>query len=161
MNKCWISQLLINQIIEEIEKWDPLETGGVLMGYIASNNDVVVTELIACGSNATHRRYSFEPEQEFQLEEIAGIHASTDGKTTYLGDWHSHPKSSPGLSFIDKRTLTNIALTKESQCPFPVMMIAGSKPKKWDFNTVRFVSGRKVLWPMTKCELESLELKID
>ncbi|UTW02813.1 Mov34/MPN/PAD-1 family protein [Amphritea atlantica] len=160
-NKLWLPKELHDEIISEIEHWHPYETGGVLMGYTGSNGDVVVTYLIPCGENSVHKRMSFEPDQEFQLQKISKIYTESSGNITYLGDWHSHPKSTSELSSADKRTLTKVALTKASKCPYPVMMIFAEIPSRWTVNVVRFVKGRRSIWPFSYCNYEKIDCVID
>jgi integrative and conjugative element protein (TIGR02256 family) len=157
----WISSKLHQLIVDEVEKWAPFETGGVLMGYTGVNGDVVVTDLISDGPNSTHGRFRFKPDQEYQLNNIEYIYTNSNGRITYLGDWHSHPNSYPILSLLDKRTLTKIALTKESKCMHPVMMIYGKLPDKWSVNVVRFNNGVMRIWPFCQCEYEVLDCIID
>lgn len=161
MANIWISQAYIDEIIADIETFAPFETGGAFFGYVASDGDVVVTDLISAGDSAKRNRYSFEPEQDYQLTQMERLFELSNGKTTYLGDWHSHPVSSPALSRRDERTLLNVALSGEAQCPNPVMMIIGFHPEKWSVNCVKFVAGRKRIWPFYACEYEPLTLNID
>ncbi len=146
MTNVWIYQKHINSIIADIEQYAPLETGGAFFGYIAENGDVVVTELIPAGGKAKRSRYSFEPEQIFQLAEMARLFTTSGGNTTYLGDWHSHPVSVPLLSRRDERTLLKIATSEDARCPNPLMMVIGSIPEKWNINCVRFLNGREMIW---------------
>lgn len=161
MANIWISQQFIDEIITDIEKYAPLETGGIFFGYCADNGDVVVTDLIDAGADAKRSGYSFEPEQEYQLAEIERLFILSNGKTTYLGDWHSHPDSSPVLSRKDEITLLKIALSTEARCPAPIMVVVGSQPEKWSFNCVKFIHGKKKMWPFYSCHYETLRLIID
>lgn len=161
MAKVWISQNHIDRMIAEIEVFAPLETGGAFFGYISLENNVVITDLIDAGVGAKRGRYSFEPEQDYQLAEMERLYRLSNGKTTYLGDWHSHPANAPALSRRDERTLLKIASSEQAKCPAPVMMIIGSHPEKWLVNCVRFVKGRKRIWPFYSCEYESLEVMVD
>jgi len=160
-SKLWVTTDQIEQIIIDIENHHPYETGGVLMGYTGLNGDVVVTDIIYSGPNAIHKRYSFCPDQEYQLEQIANIFYESNRSVNYLGDWHSHPNTVPDLSMLDKRTLTKIALTPESKCPNPIMVIFGEKPNKWTINAVRFQSGKIRIWPFSSCKYEYLQLFSD
>lgn len=103
----------------------PLETGGILAGYRADNGDVVVTNVIGAGPNATHERYRFEGDYEYQTDEIGRLFDACDGKISYLGDWHTHPKGVAIMSDLDLKCLDTIANNKEAQCESPVMIILG------------------------------------
>lgn len=156
----WISDSVYQRMTTEAEKWSPYETGGVFMGYQAENNDLVVTDLIDSGNKAKHRKFSFYPDQEYQLEQIARIYQNANGTITYLGDWHTHPNSKPDLSLLDKRTLTKIALLPESKNTQPIMAILGGIPTKWTLNTVQFISGSSKPWPFSKCVFKTIKYTI-
>jgi len=146
-------------MIAEAEKMSPYETGGIFMGYQADNNDLVVTDIIDAGPDATHKRFSFSPDQTYQLERIAHIYDDSEGNVTYLGDWHTHPNGTPELSSIDKRTLTKIALTPESKNSHPIMAILGSYPKTWTLNSVQFASGVMRPWLFSTCTYNKIQYK--
>lgn len=124
----------------------PNETGGMLLGYTASSGDVVVTAIIGPGDNAKHARYFFMPDSEYQQSKLNDHYHSTQGKESYLGDWHTHPYGSGMLSWIDKRTLANIALTESSGIKHPVMAIFSGKPGSWEVHAVRFLNTKKILF---------------
>lgn len=78
------------------------------MGYTADNQDVVATHLIGPGPNARHEKYRFEPDGDFQQEELEKVFHESSGRITYLGDWHTHPLGVAALSSIDKHTLEKL-----------------------------------------------------
>lgn len=137
----------------------PLETGGVLLGYIADNRDVVVTAIIGPGPKAIHRRYGFIPDAEYQQAELSAHHLITNGRETYLGDWHTHPRGGTALSPVDKRTLTRIACTSSSRIAEPIMAILGDGEERWDVSAVRFI-GWKRRFPFNKYDLTTLLIQL-
>ncbi|EII3114138.1 MULTISPECIES: Mov34/MPN/PAD-1 family protein [Vibrio harveyi group] len=151
----------MDTIITEIVSYAPLETGGAFFGYQAENNDIVITHLISSGPKAKHKKFSFEPDQEYQLSQMEIIYYENEGRLSYLGDWHSHPVSSPLLSRRDEKTLLNIAFSESAKCSRPLMIIFGSLPEKWSVNAVRFSEGMKYFGPFYKCKYESLLLVVD
>ncbi|MDP4535580.1 Mov34/MPN/PAD-1 family protein [Alkalimonas collagenimarina] len=161
MANVWISQLCVDNLLREIEKFSPLETGGSFFGYVGDNGDVVITDLIHAGPKAKRRRYSFEPDQVFQHAEMARLFELNGGRTSYLGDWHSHPLSSPELSLRDERTLLKVACSADAQCPHPIMMVIGYFPEQWTINCVRFKHGKKMIWPFFSCHYETLNVIFD
>jgi integrative and conjugative element protein (TIGR02256 family) len=123
----WISNTDLNILKEDLHKWDPYETGGVLMGYW-NMNQAVITEIIDGGPDATRTKTSFNPDHDYQLEEISRIYFLSGRTETYLGDWHTHPGGSAYLSERDKKTLSKIAEFKKTGQPKPLMMVFGTKP---------------------------------
>ena len=161
MVNAWISQKLVDEMLAEIEKFSPLETGGSFFGYHSKISDTVITHLIPAGPNAKHNRYSFEPDQKFQLKLMEELYFEGNAPISYLGDWHSHPNNFPSLSRRDEKTLLNIALSDSAQCQHPIMMIFGSCPEKWTINTVKFTEGKRYFWPLYKCNYEKMTLIVD
>ena len=152
----WLPTDAYDEIIKDSNKWNPLETGGVFMGYIAKNDDIVVTDIIDCGDNSKHNRYSFDPDQKYQLNEICDIYQQSKGLVTYLGDWHTHPSGTTNLSNRDKRTLVKIATTPEAKVSKPLMGILGGHSEQWVLNVVQFTSGEKSIWPFINCNYDNL-----
>lgn len=155
----WLPKSISAMMMGEASKWYPYETGGVFMGYLASD-DVVVTDVISCGENSSHKRYSFYPDQDYQLKEISDLYNRTSGQITYLGDWHTHPNGSTSLSNTDKRTLVRIATTVEAKISKPVMGIMGGMSDKWDLNVVRYECGKKVIWPFVNCKYINMKFQL-
>ena len=110
----------------------PYETGGLLLGYRHSPQELVITDIIGAGPTAIHRRTSFQPDSDWQTAELARRYAAADRRLHYLGDWHSHPGGTSTLSATDRRTMRCIARSDEARCPQPIMVVlAGEEP--WTF----------------------------
>lgn len=51
---------------------------------------------------------------------------ATDGKLTFLGDWHVHPEGGLGLSRRDRKTMAKVATCSDARCPHPItILLAG------------------------------------
>lgn len=106
----------------------PAETGGVVMGYRVSVGEIVITAATSAGPRARHRVDGYDPDVEHDQAEIARLYAASGRLHTYLGDWHTHPDSSVGLSRRDRRTLRAIARDPGARAPSPLMLIVASTP---------------------------------
>lgn len=127
----WLPADLLNAMAEEAtEKW-PLETGGVLLGYIGIDSGTVVTHVVGPGSHARHLSDRFEPDAEFHEQEIARFYNASGRISTYLGDWHSHPKGGGKPSERDRKTAKKIARTGSARAPFPLMLILRPDGGRW------------------------------
>lgn len=127
--KCWIPATARDLLVEDGDKWHPLETGGVLVGYWAGPEECVISELSQAGVRAVHERYRFVPDYDADGEFCERRFQNSDGVMRYLGDWHTHPNQSwPRMSFKDKRTLLRISKSKEARQPNPLMVICGGSP---------------------------------
>lgn len=126
---------LVERCLREIDATFPQESGGVLMGQQQGQSAIYIDEIVGPGPNARHRRYSFEPDLEWQRARIAERYTRTEGKSTYLGDWHSHPEAGHGgLSDTDHRALKTIIRAPEAQCPKPLMVIFWGAPDAWSLS---------------------------
>lgn len=99
----------------------PNETGGILLGR---NNGTCthVTTVIGPGPSATHERYGFQPDSDWQAAEVAA-HWHRDPDIEYLGDWHTHPQGSTRFSALDTDTARAIASAHAARQPNPVMVV--------------------------------------
>ena len=159
MPNVWFPSQALTEMEMLADKSYPLETGGMLLGYVADNNDVVVTAIIGPGPAAKHARHAFEPDSVYQIEILHSHYCATDGRETYLGDWHSHPDGVSILSRTDKRTLASIAHDPSSGIKRPVMAIIASSAGQWSVGVVRFDSMQRRLF-VASYTLEELIPKI-
>ena len=157
----WLKTSHYNEIIQDIERWGELETGGVFMGYQAPEA-FVVTDIVGCGPNSKHRKHSFMPDQNYQLEEISKVYFDSNKNILYLGDWHSHPCSSPTMSHKDKKTLTKIATDSASMNKNPIMTIFGYEGLKshWVSKSYLFKSGYCRWFSLNEFSCLEIDLKL-
>jgi integrative and conjugative element protein (TIGR02256 family) len=137
----WITNQCVELMVEQADRLFPKEVGGVLMGYRASaTRETVVTHVIGPGPRASCQQTRFIPDKRYQLDAIHTHYQESGRRETYLGDWHTHPRSGSDLSPIDARALSTIAKSKASNQPNPLMgILAGGDP--WLLTVWRFRSG--------------------
>jgi integrative and conjugative element protein (TIGR02256 family) len=115
-------------MVAETERENPVETGGILMGYWSDRRDeVVVTQSVGPGPMANHAPGAFSPDHQYHRDEVARIYRRSEGGVTYLGDWHSHPGAAAYMSLKDRHTLCAIALDPPSRAPTPIMVVIGGQ----------------------------------
>lgn len=127
---------LVCQMIEEVARHTPYETGGLLAGKVVSNSEWLITHITLPGANAAHGRFSYKPDYEHDDLQIANIYEATACNSVYLGDWHSHPNTASYMSEKDEQVLRTIARSKEARIPRPIMLIFGTSPLElrcWTF----------------------------
>lgn len=128
----WVPAAALRRVHRDAAKRAPLETGGVVLGYWASEAAVVITRITSAGPQATHRSRSFVPDQEYDEGEIARVYRETGGMETYLGDWHSHPgQTRPRLSRKDRSTLRKIAGAEQARAAMALSMIVAGHALSW------------------------------
>jgi len=130
-----ISSDLIAACATEVRRTFPLESGGVLMGRLVGQQAWVVDHIVGPGPKATHAHCRFLPDLPWQHDRIAERFLATDGISTYLGDWHSHPGARHGrLSYTDCKALRCIINAPEASCSSPLMMILWSGDPEWQLS---------------------------
>ena len=116
------------------------------MGYFGQpENTPVVLWATGPGSQAVHQRNYYKPDYEFDESQIATLYEKYGGKITYLGDWHTHTSSFPGLSYKDKRTLRQIAGCKSARVETPIMLLL-SYNGRWDVTIWQGKLYKKYVW---------------
>jgi integrative and conjugative element protein (TIGR02256 family) len=143
----WIGNDLVDQIITQADAAFPLETGGTFMGWWTDPATAVITALVDAGPEAQHGAAHFQPDQEWQLQEIARRYESSGRRVTYLGDWHSHPSArSDGTSFTDRRVLRRIICSPAARCANPLMMIVWGEREQWQMSMWCASLRRRFCW---------------
>ena len=144
----WLPSRLHDECIVEADRFYRRETGGVLMGYW---HDVhaIVTSIIGPGPEALHGTHHFEPDQQWQVAEIARHYTATGRRETYIGDWHTHPGAKTAhLSWTDQRILRRIINTPSARVPHPVMIVVYGAPGTWQTGAwLASLKPRQLLWP--------------
>jgi hypothetical protein len=86
----------------------PNETGGVLMGTVFQYpKRIVISKLVKAPEDSKEQENLFVLGTQNLCKNIHNIENKTNGKVTYLGTWHSHPRGG-GASFIDKITFEKL-----------------------------------------------------
>lgn len=158
-NNLWINEKLFINLSELADELAPLETGGMLIGYTADNGDTVVTNIIGPGPSARHYRFSFTPDPDYQQQLLDEYFIASEGRETYLGDWHTHPNNSARLSLRDKKTLSRIANTPSSGTRHPIMAILSNLSGNWEIQATQFESTRHRFF-IVKHVVSSLTVRI-
>lgn len=141
-----LPEQLVATCIAEASRYYPLESGGTFMGYV-NDGWAVVEALIPAGPKAHRSRHGFAPDQGWQLAQIAECYERSDRRTTYLGDWHSHPGATSGiLSRRDHRALRRIVDAPDARCPQPIMTVLWGSPSGWALATWRGSLAPRRLW---------------
>lgn len=103
-----------NAIVTETIDKHPVETGGILIGYILDNGAWVVVENIPPGYRTIHQRAYFEYDAEFvnYLSNVVALQYK--GNLQVLGLWHRHPGSMDVFSSTDDET--NLKFARDRRC---------------------------------------------
>jgi hypothetical protein len=99
-----------NAIISESFAKHPLETGGILLGYLLNNGIWVVMEVVPPGKNSTFQPAYFEYDTEFVNYVANSVSSQYQSELNLLGLWHRHPGSMDVFSHTDDTTNREYAL---------------------------------------------------
>ena len=111
-NKCEtviISDKAYNAMIRESFAKHPVETGGILLGYILDNGLWVVMEMIPPGINGIFETAYFEYDQDFVNYLGTSVANQYKEPLQVLGLWHRHPGSMDHFSSTDDGTNSEFA----------------------------------------------------
>jgi hypothetical protein len=90
----WKVELIEDMVFQRNEAL-PNETGGVLLGIVDFEHQViVVTADIPAPEDSLKRPYFFERGTNGLSATLADIEEKTAGQLRYIGEWHSHPDGS-------------------------------------------------------------------
>lgn len=129
----WLASDALDRMIEEARRVEPLESGGVLLGWReAGGSGAVVAGIIGPGPRAVHKRARFSPDSGWQRTEIARAYDASERRLSYLGDWHSHPAGGTTPSLRDEKTARRIGRSRAARVAHPVMIIVAGKETSWD-----------------------------
>lgn len=121
----------MRDLAEEAEWRLPDEAGGVLIGY-RNAGAIVITGSVDAGPKAERWPNGLRPDREFQNAELDRIFIESDGATTFVGEWHSHPLARASPSKRDRKTLRNMLTDPASATNVALMVILErSDDKTW------------------------------
>jgi integrative and conjugative element protein (TIGR02256 family) len=145
-SRVWVAPAALEAMLREARARAPLETGGMLLGYVSPNTDpedVVIERVIGPGPNAKHFSDRFEPDGHWQQCRLADAYQQSGRITTYLGDWHTHPDGLPEPSWRDWRTARRVARSEAARMSRPLMLIVASNAEEtWTAMAYRWARGR-------------------
>lgn len=122
IKKIKFSEQALKTFAAEIEKFGTIEAGGVLIGQIL-DGIALIEKATDGGPKAVHEEYYFQADPNYINMLIDMEYANSDGKSVYLGEWHTHPQIRPEPSTKDLRSLDEIA---DSSDEFAILLILGA-----------------------------------
>lgn len=122
MNNIIFNESHLEVIEKEILSFGTVETGGVLMGCI-TDDGITVEAISGPGPKAIHENFYFRADPNYIDMFIDMSYANSQGKWEYLGEWHTHPQTTPEPSIKDLISLEEIA---ESSDNFAILLIIGA-----------------------------------
>ena len=120
-----ISSELLDEIRQVAVKHLPNEFGGILLGSYHNKHKLATIEKIISPKSYKSSPTNFEREPNGLNTKIKREFIKSEGKTIYLGEWHSHPDMMPIPSDTDIRAMQSIANSTSIMVDNPIMLIVG------------------------------------
>jgi integrative and conjugative element protein (TIGR02256 family) len=117
----YISSETLSKIKRELLHHYPNEFGGVFVGY--KQDDLIVIDDVLIPDDFENGKTIFIRRPGTLNDRLELIFNKTDGKITYIGEWHSHPDGPPIPSYTDLTAMKEIADTKKIRNSNPILMI--------------------------------------
>jgi len=100
---------LQEQLIDELNKNKPNETGGIFIGKIDRVNKIIyVTGIVPAPPDSKKSPYIFTRGTEGLTKLVKEIREKTGEMLEYVGEWHTHPTGSARLSGTDQYAIGEI-----------------------------------------------------
>lgn len=119
-----IDDILVSKLILEGRKHYPKEYGGIIVGRYSDDLKTCIVEGTILPQNYRSSRYSFERGKKGLVEKLSELYEQTP-RLIYIGEWHTHPNSTPVPSITDKQAMLQIAGDDGVTITTPVLLILG------------------------------------
>ena len=102
MSRVLLPRSVLNALDDQSRTAHPLETGGFLQG-LRHGDDIEITDFTAAAPGDKATRTSFERRSHHHQTKLTSSWQKSDGVTSLVGDWHSHPAGAGTPSRTDLR----------------------------------------------------------
>jgi len=111
----------------QVDKKDH-EKGGVVIGQISkSNSDILICRASIATNYDRSDMYYFHRDKQAAQQIIDYEYFNSDGKNTYLGEWHTHPSTTADPSRQDLSMIKTQFQENELKIDFILMFIIGQQ----------------------------------
>lgn len=110
-NKKWTIKIYnktYNNILKELNKSSPRETGGILLGHVNIKNKIIYVIDVFIPKDNKSGPYLLEKGSKGTFDHLSHVLYMTGGMIKYVGDWHTHPNNSTVMSYTDKKSLLEL-----------------------------------------------------
>ncbi len=120
-----ISERILVVLEEFKQDKKPYESGGILLGSVSKNNYIKITKMSLPNSFDKASRFSFERNKQIAQIIVDFEFYNSNGKTIYLGEWHTHPEKNPIPSTIDRKMIKQQFKENTINESFLILIIQG------------------------------------
>lgn len=137
-----ISNDCLDYILKNVKKTGTYETGGILTGNYSDDLKTAFIKLSTGPPVDSKTGPTWFNRGTQGLKKL--INKLWSKNNYYLGEWHFHPNALPIPSGQDKRQMKEIALSKQYNCPEPIMLIIGGNHIEYKIAVFVFTRMSKV-----------------
>lgn len=119
-----VSEELIRQLYGLGLKYYPAEYGGILVGKYSNDLKICFIEETIVPKKNRSSRYSFERGKEGLSQKLTKYY-NQNPQLIYVGEWHTHPDSTPTPSVTDNQAMKEIAECDGVKITSPILLILG------------------------------------
>lgn len=125
-----IKLIIEDNALNKIYNYNPIdynyENGGILLGRLKENsNTYIVTDVSTTNSKDKKGKNYFIRNKKVAQIILNKYWKESEGKTNYLGEWHTHNEKYPNPSFIDKKLIRQMKNNKNDEYVYVFMIILG------------------------------------
>ncbi len=99
-----VSKAAKDALVYETGKFKYAETGGILCGHYKSDA-IIITSASGPGPNALHSIDQFIMDKDWMYTFIDREYEISKGLNIYVGEWHTHPETTPRPSIVDAKSI--------------------------------------------------------
>lgn len=131
------------QVLTKVTRWMTKagrnETGGLLLGLAHKKRRLIyVTDVLPASPDSKGTPYAFERGVKDYPEILDTVEARTGGLIGYVGEWHSHPNGSTGLSDRDHAAVRAIRKHLDSAgLPAHIVVFAEDRIEAFVFDSTQ------------------------
>jgi|SRR5690625_2521408 len=102
------------------------EAGGVLMGRVLINSDFIISANSEPQYRDTRSRCFFQKNKCDHQKIVNNYWKTSNGYINYLGEWHTHPESSPKPSLVDLESWKHNLKLNKNEIYAHIFIIVGT-----------------------------------
>lgn len=121
-----LPQEIYEVLLVKAAQYYPKECGGIFVGRVQDN--VAIIEMYKMPRRFFSSTILFRRVAKWLNTWLADIFTKQNGELIYLGEWHTHPDSSPIPSATDITALLRIAQNEDIRTQNPLLLIIGFNP---------------------------------
>ncbi len=136
-----------NSLIEKLYRIGlqhyPKEYGGILIGHYSEDHKTCFIIETITSENSKSSRYLFQREIRGLTEKLIEFY-NQEPPLIYIGEWHTHPDSTPTPSPTDSKAMTQIEQHEQVNITSPLLLILGVS--KLNYSVGLYVQHQKKLY---------------